>query len=251
MNYLCMKKLTLILLTIITFGWHSQLQARVPMGEWQAFMAYDKTSTCVFFNGKVYAVSEGSLISYDPEDEDIQTFDIVYPMSDINITHLATCPVQRKLLIVYENGNIDLMNEREEVYNITDLKNSNVTDKTINNVNIEGNKAYLATNFGIVVLDIAKREISTTYTLDKKIVDTSVIGDYCILPGTDLTRVGAGIEFYPLPKGSKAIRLHATYCYTFGENGNPAGTSLPEESLFSIGLKWKIDIVSAVKKVLK
>ena len=175
-----MKKLTLILLTIITFGWHSQLQARVPMGEWQAFMAYDKTSTCVFFNGKVYAVSEGSLISYDPEDEDIQTFDIVYPMSDINITHLATCPVQRKLLIVYENGNIDLMNEREEVYNITDLKNSNVTDKTINNVNIEGNKAYLATNFGIVVLDIAKREISTTYTLDKKIVATSVIGDYII-----------------------------------------------------------------------
>ena len=79
---------------------------------------------------------------------------------------------------------------------------------------------------------------------------TSIIGDYCILPGTELTRVGAGIEFYPLPKGNKAIRLHATYCYTFGENGNPAGTSLPEESLFSIGLKWKIDILSAAKKVL-
>lgn len=80
---------------------------------------------------------------------------------------------------------------------------------------------------------------------------TDVPGDYCILPGTELTRVGAGVEFYPLPKGNRSVRLHATYCYTFGENGNPAGTSLPEQSLFSIGLKWKIDIVSIAKRIVK
>ena len=173
-----MKRLTLILLTIFAFGWQSQLQARLPIGEWQAFMAYDKASACTFFNGKVYAVSEGSLFSYDPEDEDIRTFDIVYPMSDVGITHLTTCPAQKKLLIIYENGNIDLMDEQEEVYNITDFKNSNVTDKTVNNVNVDGNKAYLATNFGVVVLDIAKRVISTTYTLDKEIVATTVKDNY-------------------------------------------------------------------------
>lgn len=173
-----MKRLTLILLTIFAFGWQSQLQARLPIGEWQAFMAYDKASACTFFNGKVYAVSEGSLFSYDPEDGDIRTFDIVYPMSDVGITHLTACPSQKKLLIIYENGNIDLMDEQEEVYNITDFKNSNVTDKTINNVDVKGNKAYMATNFGIVVLDIAKQVISTTYTLDKEIVATTVQDDY-------------------------------------------------------------------------
>ncbi len=51
-----MKKLTLILLTIFTFGWPSQLQARLPIGEWQAFMAYDKSTISVFFNGKVYHI---------------------------------------------------------------------------------------------------------------------------------------------------------------------------------------------------
>ena len=178
-----MKRLTLILLTLFAIGWQT-MDARLPLGEWQAFMAYDKASTCAYFNGKVYAVSEGSLFSYDPEDEDIQTFDIVYPMSDVEITHLATCPAEKKLLIVYANGNIDLMNEQEEVYNITDLKNSHVTDKTVNNVNVQGNKAYLATNFGIVVLDIAKRIISTTYTLDKEIVATAVKGNYLMAATT-------------------------------------------------------------------
>lgn len=179
-----MKRLTLILLAVLTLGWQNQLQARLSLGEWQAFMAYDKASTCTYFNGKVYAISEGSLFSYNPEDEDIQTFDIVYPMSDVGITHLALCPTEKVLIIVYENGNIDLMNEQEEVYNITDLKNSSVTDKTVNNVNVEGEKAYLATNFGIVVLDIDKRVISSTYTLNKKIVSTAVKGEYLIAATT-------------------------------------------------------------------
>ena len=81
--------------------------------------------------------------------------------------------------------------------------------------------------------------------------NTDVAGDYCVLPGTELTRFGAGVEFYPLPKGNRSVRLHATYCYTLGENSNPAGTSLPEQSLFSVGLKWKIDVVSLAKKIVK
>lgn len=186
-----MKRLTLILLTILAIGWQNTLQARLPLGEWQAFMAYDKASACAFFNGKVYAISEGSLISYDPEDEEIRSFDIVFPMSDVGITHLAACPAQKKLLIIYENGNIDLMDEQEEIYNITDLKNSHVIDKTVNSVNMEGDKAYLATNFGIVVLDIAKRIISTTYTLDKVIVSTAITGNYLMAA----TAPGDGLYF--------------------------------------------------------
>ena len=81
--------------------------------------------------------------------------------------------------------------------------------------------------------------------------NSDVAGDYCVLPGTELTRFGAGVEFYPLPKGNKSVRLHATYCYTLGENGNPVGTSLPEQSLFSVGLKWKIDVVSLARKAIK
>ena len=115
-----MKRLTLILLAVLIFGWQNQLQARLSLGEWQAFMAYDKASTCTYFNGKVYAISEGSLFSYNPEDEDIQTFDIVYPMSDVGITHLALCPTEKVLVIVYENGKAYLSIE-EQLYALDDL----------------------------------------------------------------------------------------------------------------------------------
>ena len=87
-----------------------------------------------------------------------------------------------------------------------------------------------------------------TYDTNK----SGVMADYCVMPGTDITRVGAGIEFYPLPKGNRSVRLHANYCYTFGVNGNAAAPVLMDnQSLFSVGLKWKIDIASLTKKIVK
>ena len=75
------------------------------------------------------------------------------------------------------------------------------------------------------------------------------INDFCVMPNTELTRFGAGVEFYPLPKNNRAIRLHAAYSYTMGHNGNPNGVLMDGQSMFTIGLKWKIDIVSTLKKI--
>ena len=68
-------------------------------------------------------------------------------------------------------------------------------------------------------------------------------GDYCVLPGTEVTRVGAGIEYFPM--GNKNLRLHAATCYTFGNN--PSGTAQPEHSYASVGLKWKFDLLTFKK----
>ncbi len=78
---------------------------------------------------------------------------------------------------------------------------------------------------------------------------TDTMGDYCLLPDTELTRIGGGIEFYPLPKGNRDIRLHAAYSHIFGHNGNPEGVLQSKESMFTIGLTWRMDIVSLVKKI--
>ena len=78
---------------------------------------------------------------------------------------------------------------------------------------------------------------------------TGAINDFCVMPDTELTRFGAGVEFYPLPKNNRAIRLHAAYSYTMGHNGNPNGALQDGQSLFTFGLKWKIDIASIAKKV--
>ncbi len=66
-------------------------------------------------------------------------------------------------------------------------------------------------------------------------------GDYCVLPGTEVTRVGAGIEYYPM--ADKSVRLHAAFCQTFGSERKAGVALLPEQSIASVGLKWKMDIL--------
>ncbi|MBQ6695063.1 MAG: porin [Bacteroidaceae bacterium] len=67
--------------------------------------------------------------------------------------------------------------------------------------------------------------------------------DLCVLPGTEITRVGAGVEYYPMKNGSKDVRLHANACYTFGENGNLAGALIDKQTLVDVGLTWRIDLL--------
>lgn len=88
-------------------------------------------------------------------------------------------------------------------------------------------------------------------TYDVNNTNSSVIGDKCVLPGTEVTRVGVGMEYYPLPKGNKNIRLHANYCHAFGKNSNANGVLQPKLSIFDIGVKVKVDFLSLTHKILK
>lgn len=79
---------------------------------------------------------------------------------------------------------------------------------------------------------------------------TQTAGDLCVKPGTELTRVGGGVEFYPL-KGNRNIRLHANGAYTFGKNGNADGALSDAQSYFDVGLKWKVDLLAVARKCFK
>lgn len=72
---------------------------------------------------------------------------------------------------------------------------------------------------------------------------TNTSADYTVLPGTEITRAGGGLEFYPL-KNSRNVRIHASYARSFGTNGNAEGAVKPEQDYLSIGLKWKVDLLS-------
>lgn len=68
------------------------------------------------------------------------------------------------------------------------------------------------------------------------------IGDWSVLPGTEITRVGAGLEYFPI-KNSKDVRLHMACSYADGVNTSPAGLVLPKQTVFDAGVTWKMDML--------
>lgn len=69
--------------------------------------------------------------------------------------------------------------------------------------------------------------------------------DLTVCPGTEITRVGAGVEYFPL--GDDRVRLHANGCYSFGTNSNPDAVMLDKQTLVSVGLTWRLHVINEKK----
>ena len=150
----------LVLQSCVFFAWASP-------GTWRSHLAYHNATQCVALNGKVYVVSDGSLYSYTLEDDFVECYDKSNGLSDRSIAHIAACEMTRTLVVIYDNANIDFIRPNGSIVNITDYSNETSLDPKVNGLNIINGKAYLATNFGVTVLDMEREEFCDTYMFDK------------------------------------------------------------------------------------
>ncbi len=160
------------------------VQAYPQNNRWTIYAAYHDASKCVSVGSKIYVLSDGGLYSYDYEDMDVVTYDKSGVLSDNGIFDILYCSEEKTLVIVYNNGNIDLLYDDGSVYNMTDFKNKTAGDKTINDIYVNGKNMYMSTNYGLLIVDIAERIFSKTYTLDYGINSVAVDGNF-IYAATD------------------------------------------------------------------
>lgn len=172
------KILTIILFLIVqVVVFHSQ----AAIGDWKAYMAYHDVQEIEQAGNLVFVQASNGLYIYNKNDQSIQTFSKVDYLSDCNISHIAYNKSTKRLVIIYSNGNIDLMNiNNYEVTNLSDYYNTFTSEnKTVNDIYTYGNYAYLSTGFGIVKLNVSKTEISDTYNLGFKV-------DWCEINGNKI-----------------------------------------------------------------
>lgn len=119
-------------------------------------------------------------------------------------------------------------------------RGSKLKDLLFDNFSIMGEFSYLVAD---------RVNIFAKATYDK--IGNSAVTASGLFPGTEVTRVGGGVEYYPMGgKGNRDVRLHAAYAYNFGANTNIGGTAVGKGSYLTVGLTWRIDVVSAVGKLI-
>lgn len=141
----------------------SVLGVKASDDNWTLYPSYHNATYCQVMGDRVYVLASGALYSYNKSDNEVRTYDKITTLSDIDISHIRYSNFLNALVIVYSNANIDILYDDETVYNITDFKNKQLSDKAINNIDIKGSTAYLSTSFGVVVLDLENMEFDNTY----------------------------------------------------------------------------------------
>lgn len=135
--------------------------------QWKAYLSYYDPTEIVEGEGKtIYVLASGGLYRYDRSDQSLTTYDKISGLSDCGIVHIGWSQKAKRLVIVYDDYNVDLLAPNGDVVNMTDYQDYSTTDtKTVNGVDVNGSMAYLSTAFGIVALNVADAEVTNTYRL--------------------------------------------------------------------------------------
>ena len=155
-----MRRVALIALLILQC---SILSAQV--GTWRTYMSYHEPQQIVKAGNTLFVRASNDLYQYNLDDHSITTYDKITGLSDSYITHIGWNQQVGRLIIVYQNTNIDLMDQSGNVTNVSALYRKSMTDdKTVDSLTIDGPYAYLYARFGIVKVNMQRAEISDTYT---------------------------------------------------------------------------------------
>lgn len=138
---------------------------RAQIGSWHTYMAYNEPQQIVKADNSLFVKASDNLYQYNLTDHSITTYDKVSGLSDCNIKFIAWNKQAKRLIIIYQNTNIDLIDQSGNVTNMSAIFRKSITgDKTIDSLTIDGPYAYLYARFGIVKVNMQRAEISDTYT---------------------------------------------------------------------------------------
>ncbi|WP_372774831.1 two-component regulator propeller domain-containing protein [Mangrovibacterium sp.] len=152
-----MRKLVLIFCLLMS----SMLSFAV--GQWKEYLSYRSGQKVMVVGDQIYCVTNGGLFSFDKEDNSVRKLNAIEGLTDVGIETIGYSEEADVLIVAYESSNIDLVYSGE-VVNMSDIERKQILgDKTIYNILVVGQTAYLSCGFGIVALNLERREVKDTY----------------------------------------------------------------------------------------
>jgi hypothetical protein len=169
-----MKKLGLFLLLFIVT---SVAMSYNDPAKWTTHFSYSNTDYVCLTENKVFALANNHLYSISKEDGVLDTYTKLDGFSDNEITNIGYNKDVKSLIIVYSNSNIDILESNGTIFNIPDLYQKQMSvNKTVYQITMDKEYAYLSTGFGIVVVNLKKKEIANTYIIGPDATKVPVYG---------------------------------------------------------------------------
>lgn len=150
------------------------------MLQWKSYASYFQPTDIVLTKNCVFELAEGALFSVDKRDGSISRWGKKEGMHGEAIARIAYIESQDAVLVIYTDNLIDIISSRGEIEKIADLYQSTTTIK-VRALCVHNQTAYVGTEFGIIALNLKRREVSDTYYIGP---------DASSIPVTELTVLG-------------------------------------------------------------
>ncbi|HNY43554.1 MAG TPA: two-component regulator propeller domain-containing protein [Bacteroidales bacterium] len=151
--------LSIVCLMILSFF----STAQVAVGQWRDHLPYNHGTSLAISENEIYMSTNAGLMRFDKRTSELEKLSKINGFSDAGVSTVKYSKKFDTFIIAYTNGNIDLV-QNNTITNIGDLKRKFINgDKTIYDISLNGDFAYLACGFGIIELDLKRKEIKETW----------------------------------------------------------------------------------------
>ncbi len=163
------------------------LSAQHTPGSWKLFpMSGETYQQIIDTPNKVYYITGNSLHCYDKEYGESSYLAPGINISDSGIASMYYNANNKYLMIVYSNGNIDLVYDDGRIVNMPEIKDANLAvSKTVNHAMFYKNRIYVATTFGIVVFDDQKHNVVESGVFNVNVKKILATDEYLVILAND------------------------------------------------------------------
>lgn len=152
------KKLIYTLLMALLGCGTNSVTAQQVTGTWETIASYGGVPKRVIeTSDRVYTLSQNNLSSFDKDTHEVYAYNTSNMLNAGKIADIFYNYDRKYLLISYADDNIDVLTDDGRTINFPEIVNASLTTtKTVNDVAFAGPRAYLATAFGLVVINVDK-----------------------------------------------------------------------------------------------
>ncbi len=131
---------------------------------WEDFYSYNNVKDFITVDERIYALADNAVFIYDINTQETEKLSSIVGFSGETTSAIHFNVSNRRLVIGYETGLLEVLNEDGSITISADIVNFNQSgEKQINHISEHNNKLYLSTPFAIVVYDVNNLEFGDTY----------------------------------------------------------------------------------------
>lgn len=146
------------------------------MQQWRLHLSYSDAAEVAATPKHIFAIANHSLFSFDRSDETLNYWSRANGLNGTTVAHIAYDANSKNLIVAYEDGRIDLIDEKWNVKQMPDLNlKAGSMDVTINSITTGSRYVYLAMTFGIIAINPQKGEITDTYYIGSEASAVNVL----------------------------------------------------------------------------
>ncbi|MDD7915268.1 two-component regulator propeller domain-containing protein [Polaribacter ponticola] len=131
---------------------------------WEDFYSYNNVKDFVKVNDLIYALVDNAVFTFNEKTSETNKLSSIQGLSGETTSSIHYNKTFKRLVIGYQNGLIEVIDENGGITISSDIVNFNESGlKSINHITEFGNTLYLSTSFAIVEYNIEKLEFGDTF----------------------------------------------------------------------------------------